>query len=68
MKKTGCKIICGTPTTLAVKELMMMMMMMNKISKVQREIQVLVKIIINQETQRREARKERERGDMEGQV
>ena len=27
-KKTGCKIICGAPTTLAVKELMMMMMMM----------------------------------------
>ena len=27
MKKTGCKIICGAPTTLAVKELMMMMMM-----------------------------------------
>ena len=28
MEKTGCKIICGAPTTLAVKELMMMMMMM----------------------------------------
>ena len=27
MEKTGCKIICGAPTTLAVKELMMMMMM-----------------------------------------
>ena len=27
MKKTGCKIICGAPTTLAVKGLMMMMMM-----------------------------------------
>ena len=26
--KTGCKIICGAPTTLAVKGLMMMMMMM----------------------------------------
>ena len=26
MEKTGCKIICGTPTTLAVKGLMMMMM------------------------------------------
>ena len=25
MKKTGCKIICGAPTTLAVKGLMMMM-------------------------------------------
>ena len=24
-KKTGCKIICGDPTTLAVKGLMMMM-------------------------------------------
>ena len=28
MEKTGCKIICGAPTTLAVKRLMMMMMMM----------------------------------------
>ena len=28
MEKTGCKIICGGPTTLAVKGLMMMMMMM----------------------------------------
>ena len=28
MEKTDCKIICGTPTTLAVKGLMMMMMMM----------------------------------------
>ena len=27
MEKTSCKIICGAPTTLAVKELMMMMMM-----------------------------------------
>ena len=27
MEKTGCKIIFGAPTTLAVKELMMMMMM-----------------------------------------
>ena len=26
MEKTGCKIIFGAPTTLAVKELMMMMM------------------------------------------
>ena len=26
MEKTGCKIICGVPTTLAVKGLMMMMM------------------------------------------
>ena len=29
MEKTGCKIICDAPTTLAVKGLMMMMMMMN---------------------------------------
>ena len=28
IKKTGCKIICGAPTTLAVKGLMTMMMMM----------------------------------------
>ena len=28
MEKTGCKIICGIPTTLVVKGLMMVMMMM----------------------------------------
>ena len=28
MEKTGCEIICGVPTTLAVKGQMMMMMMM----------------------------------------
>ena len=28
LEKTGCKIICGAPTTFAVKGLMMMMMMM----------------------------------------
>ena len=28
MEKTGCKIICGAPTTLAVKGLVMIMMMM----------------------------------------
>ena len=27
MEKTGCKITCGAPTTLAVRGLMMMMMM-----------------------------------------
>ena len=27
MERTGCKIICGAPTILAVKGLMMMMMM-----------------------------------------
>ena len=27
IEKTGCKIICGAPTTLAVKGLMMMVMM-----------------------------------------
>ena len=30
MVKTGCNIICGAPTTLAVKGLMMMMMMMHE--------------------------------------
>ena len=28
MEKTGCKIICGAPTALAVKGLMMLMMTM----------------------------------------
>ena len=31
LEKTGCKIICGSPTTLAVKGLMMMMMMMSSV-------------------------------------
>ena len=32
MEKTGCKIICGAPTTLAVKGLMMMMMISSNCS------------------------------------
>ena len=32
MEKTGCKIICGASTTLAVKGLMMMMMVMGVIT------------------------------------
>ena len=36
VEKTGCKIICGAPTTLAVKELMMVMMMTNKKRKWQK--------------------------------
>ena len=31
IEKTGCKIICGAPTTLAVKGLMMMMMHSTKL-------------------------------------
>ena len=27
MEKTGCKVICGAPTTLAIKGLMIMMVM-----------------------------------------
>ena len=34
MEKTGCEIICGAPTTLAVKGLIMMMMMVMKYDKV----------------------------------
>ena len=33
MEKTGCKIFCGVPTTLAVKGLRMMMMMMMMVSQ-----------------------------------
>ena len=33
-EETGCEIICGAPTTLAVKGLMMMKMMMMMISEV----------------------------------
>ena len=29
MEKTGCKVICGAQTTLAVKELMMMIMLIS---------------------------------------
>ena len=32
MEKTGCKIICGAPTTLPVKGLMMMMMKSNLVT------------------------------------
>ena len=32
-EKTGCKIICGAPTTLAVKELVMMMIMIKHFSE-----------------------------------
>ena len=32
MEKTGCKIICGAPTTFAVEGLIMMMMMMMTVS------------------------------------
>ena len=34
MEKTGCKVICGAPTTLTVKGLMMMMMMLCAFKKV----------------------------------
>ena len=36
MEKTGCKIICGAPTTLAVKGLMTMMMMTGLVHKTER--------------------------------
>ena len=32
MEKTGCKIICGAPTTLAVKGLMMIMMIIKEVN------------------------------------
>ena len=35
MEKTGCKTICGAPTTLVVKGLMMMMMMMYCTKRIQ---------------------------------
>ena len=34
VEKTGCKIICGAPMTLAIKGLMMIMMIMNFIDHV----------------------------------
>ena len=33
MEKTGCKIICGAPTTLAVKGLMLMMLLRDFVCK-----------------------------------
>ena len=36
MEKTGCKIICGAPTTLAVKGSMIMMMMVMMIMMIWR--------------------------------
>ena len=47
MEETDCEIICGAPTTLAVKGLMMMMMIPTHAQKRERE---------------REREKERERG------
>ena len=41
MEKTGCKIICGTPTTLAIKELMMMMKKKNGSDKNIRDVVTL---------------------------
>ena len=40
MEKTGCKIICGAPTTLAVKGLMMMMMIRVHDSQAYRKMDV----------------------------
>ena len=37
MEKTGCKIICGAPTTLAVKGLMMMMMSEDRVLTLHQE-------------------------------
>ena len=33
MEKTGCKIICGVPTTLAVKELVLLLLMMIRMDR-----------------------------------
>ena len=41
IEKSGCKIICGSPTTLTVKGLMMIMMMMMMMVIIKREWQVL---------------------------
>ena len=37
MEKTGCKTICGAPTTLAVKGLMMMMVRVRVVNRRDRE-------------------------------
>ena len=42
MEKTGCKIICGAPTTLAVKGLMVIMMMMMMMTMMNVAIAVIV--------------------------
>ena len=42
MEKTGCKIICGAPTTLAVKGLMMMMMMIWRMSDITSQHHVIL--------------------------
>ena len=41
-EETGCKIICGAPTTLAVKGQMMMMMMMMMMFCVAKKMTYLV--------------------------
>ena len=42
MEKTDCKIICGAPTTLAVKGLMMMMMNLTS--------RILISLIVHDHT------------------
>ena len=46
MEKSGCKIICGAPTTLAVKGLMMMMMMMMMMIMMMNVNQTVVKFSV----------------------
>ena len=52
MEKTGCKIICGAPTTLAVKGLMMMMMFCMQImlsSESENELFLLIAVTVSLE-------------------
>ena len=45
MEKTGCKIICGAPTTLAVKGSMMMMMTTNILAGTRNTLAALIKCL-----------------------
>ena len=42
IQKTGCKIICDAPTTLAVKGLMMIMMMMMIMRRRRRKMMIMM--------------------------
>ena len=46
MEKTGCKIICGAPTTIAVKGLMMMMMVLTRIKRIKHNMLCVIGVYL----------------------
>ena len=46
MEKTGCKIICGAPMTLAVKGLMVMMMVLSRIKRIKHNMLYVIGVYL----------------------